>query len=297
MNENWNTDHIPDLTGKVIVVTGANHGLGYEATLALAKKGASVVMACRDAEKAGAAARTLRQAVPNARLEVLPLDLADLAAVRSFAAAFKAKYAVLDVLINNAGSIMPPFGKTKDGFELQFGTNHLGHFVLTGLLLDRLLAAPAARIVSMSSGAHRMGSGTIRFDNLNGEQKYNPMDAYAQSKLANLLFILELNRRLEASGASAIAVAAHPGWALTSPQKGFSLNRLFAQSAAMGALPLLRAATAPDVQRNDYFGPGQMAEMRGYPRKAGRSAAARDAALARRLWQVSEEMTGFHYGV
>jgi NAD(P)-dependent dehydrogenase (short-subunit alcohol dehydrogenase family) len=297
MTENWDTSYIPNLAGKVIVVTGANHGLGYETTKALAHKDATVIMACRNPEKANTVVEAFRREVPQARLDVLPLDLADLGSVRNFSAAFKAKYATLDALINNAGVMLPPFGKTKDGFELQFGTNHLGHFVLTGLLLDRLLVTPKARIVSMSSGAHRLGTGTLRFENLNAEQRYDPMEAYAQSKLANLLFVLHLNRKLEEIGAATMAVAAHPGWSLTGLQKGFmhTLSRIFGQSAAMGALPMLRAATAPEVQRNDYWGPGDLMEMRGYPKKAQRSPAAQDVAVAQRLWEVSEALTGFHY--
>ncbi len=296
MADNWSTAQIPDLSGKVIVVTGANHGLGYEITRALAQKSATVVMACRNLEKAGAAAQALRQALPDARLDVRPLDLADLASVRAFAAAFNANYSALHVLINNAGVMLTPQGQTKDGFELQFGTNHLGHFVLTGLLLERLLATPGARVVSMSSGAHRLGSGRLNFDNLNAEQRYDRWEAYAQSKLANLLFILHLNRKLADAKASALAAAAHPGWALTGLQTGLmqTLSRVFAQSAAMGVLPMLRAATAPDVQPNDYYGPGLL-ELRGYPQKAARSPAAQDPALAQRLWDVSEALTGLRY--
>jgi len=187
--------------------------------------------------------------------------------------------------------------KTADGFEVQFGANHLGHFALTGLLLDALLAAPQARIVNVSSSAHRMGTGRIDFDNLRAEKGYNAFGAYAQSKLANLLFTLELNRRLEEAGASVIATAAHPGWTVTGLQKGFvhTVSRLIGQKPVMGAMPTLRAASDPAARRNDYFGPGGFVEMRGYPIKVKPSRAARNAGLARRLWEVSETLAGVHY--
>lgn len=297
MSEHWTTSDIPDMSGKVVIVTGANSGIGYETAQALARKGASVVMACRNLEKANAAASEIALGDPDAVLDIIQLDLADLDSVRSFADTFKSRYAQLDLLINNAGVMVPPFTRTADGFELQFGANHLGHFALTGLLLERLLETPQARIINVSSGAHRMGSGTIDFDNLNAEKGYSASAAYAQSKLANLLFTLELNRRLEALGSDVIAASAHPGWTVTGLQRGFmhTISRIFGQQPEIGALPTLLAATDPGVQRDDYYGPDGFMEMRGYPIKVGSSAAARDSQLARRLWDVSEELTGIRY--
>jgi len=297
MSEHWTTSDIPDMSGKVVIVTGANSGIGYETARALARKGASVVMACRNLEKANAAASEIALGDPDAVLDIIQLDLADLDSVRSFADTFKSRYAQLDLLINNAGVMVPPFTRTADGFELQFGANHLGHFALTGLLLERLLETPQARIINVSSGAHRMGSGTIDFDNLNAEKGYSASAAYAQSKLANLLFTLELNRRLKALGSDVIAASAHPGWTVTGLQRGFmhTISRIFGQQPEIGAMPTLLAATDPGVQRDDYYGPDGFMEMRGYPIKVGSSAAANDPELARRLWDVSEELTGIRY--
>lgn len=295
MNEHWTIENIPNLTGKIAIVTGANSGIGYETAKNLAEKGATVVLACRNLEKAQAAQNEIMQTAKNARLEIMELDLASLASVRKFAEAFKAKYATLDLLINNAGVMTPPFTKTTEGFEVQFGANHLGHFALTGLLLDCLLATPKARIVNVSSGMHH--TGTIDFANLNAEKGYNPSGAYAQSKLANLLFTLELNRRLASIGADVIATAAHPGWTVTGLQKGFmhTVSGLLGQKPEMGALPTLQAAVDPGAQPNDYFGPDSFMEMRGYPKKVKSSDSARDIELAGRLWTVSEELTNIHY--
>lgn len=297
MTTHWTTSNIPDLNGKVAIVTGANSGIGYETARTLAVKGATVVMACRNLEKANLAANEIRLGNKQAKLDIIQLDLADLASVRKFAATFKARYTSLDLLINNAGIMIPPFTQTRDGFEVQFGANHLGHFALTGLLLDALLATPNARIVNVSSGAHRMGTGTIDFDNLNAEKGYNPRNAYAQSKLANLLFTLELNQRFVEIGADVRATAAHPGWTVTGLQRGFlhTVSEWIGQQPAMGALPTLQAALDPEAQPNDYFGPGGLMEMRGYPKKVEPSAAAKDTQLAKRLWDVSEKMTGISY--
>jgi NAD(P)-dependent dehydrogenase (short-subunit alcohol dehydrogenase family) len=297
MNEKWTTQNIPDMTGKVAIVTGANSGIGYETAKTLAEKGAVVVMACRNLEKAKRAEASIRISVKNAKLEVMELDLANLSSVRKFAEAFESKHPQLDLLINNAGIMIPPFTKTADGFEVQFGANHLGHFALTGLLLDTILKTPNARIVNVSSGAHRMGTGTINFENLNAEQGYNPSGAYAQSKLANLLFTLELNHHLAEIGSEVIATAAHPGWTATGLQRGFlhSVSEWIGQKPDMGALPTLQAAVDPIAKRNDYFGPGGFMEMRGYPRKVETSDAARNTELAKRLWSVSEELTGIRY--
>jgi NAD(P)-dependent dehydrogenase (short-subunit alcohol dehydrogenase family) len=298
MSEKWITQDIPSQEGRTAIVTGANSGIGYETAKALAEKGATVVMACRNLDKANAAADKIRQEMPGAKLAVMQLDLADLASVRAFAKAFSAKYDKLDLLINNAGIMIPPFTKTKDGFEVQFGANHLGHFALTGLLLPLIQNTPGARVVNVSSDAHRMGR--IDFDNLQSEKGYRPWAAYGQSKLANLLFTLSLNELLKETNTDAIAVASHPGTATTNLQAHSSvislLTRFMAQSPEMGALPSLRAATAPDVQANDFYGPGGLAGMRGHPKKVQGSAAAKDAEVAKRLWEVSEALTGVHYG-
>jgi NAD(P)-dependent dehydrogenase (short-subunit alcohol dehydrogenase family) len=297
MTTNWTTENIPDLTGKIAIVTGANSGIGYETARALAYKGASVVLACRNLDKGEAATRQIVQAHPGAQAELLPLDLSDLASIRRFASEFADHYDRLDLLINNAGIMAIPFGKTADGFELQFGTNHLGHFALTGLLLQLILHTPRARIITVSSGAHRFGE--IDFDNLNGEKGYDRGRAYAQSKLANLLFTYELQRRFDGAGVAALAAAAHPGWTETNLQAHWRmvrvLNPLIAQRPEMGALPTLYAATASDVQGGDYYGPNGWQELRGYPTRVRSSARSYDAAVAARLWAVSEELTGVRF--
>jgi NAD(P)-dependent dehydrogenase (short-subunit alcohol dehydrogenase family) len=300
----WTAADVPDQTGRTVVVTGANSGIGLEAASVLAGRGARVVLACRDLGKARGALEAIRAEHRDARLELAKLDLASLASVREFAKAFADAHATLDVLLANAGVMAVPRRTTADGFELQLGTNHLGHFALTALLLPQLLAAPAARIVVVSSGAHR--AGRIRFDDLQGARRYGRWTAYAQSKLANLLFAFELERRLRAAGARAIAVACHPGYAATNLQfagprmagsrlaeRWWALsNRLLAQDARMGALPLLYAATAPDVRGGEYFGPGGFAEQRGYPARARPSPRALDLATAARLWESSAALTG-----
>ncbi len=303
----WSEADIPDLSGKTIVITGANSGLGFAAATALAGKGAQVVLACRDQAKGRAAEEQIRRDHPHARTALMPLDLSSLADIRRFADALRAGYPRIDVLMNNAGVMALPYRKTADGFEMQFGTNHLGHFALTGLLLDRLLATPGARVVTVSSGAHRMGS--IRFDDPQWQQGYRKWPAYGQSKLANLLFAYELQRRLAACGADTVSVAAHPGYAATSLQaagprmQGSALlervmelgNSLFSQSAAMGALPQLYAAVAPDVHGGDYFGPDGLGELWGSPKKVTSNARSRDPEAARRLWTLSEQLTGVAY--
>ena len=297
MSEHWTTKDIPDQTGKTAIVTGANSGIGFETAKILAVKGATVVMACRNLQKAQQAAKEIRLATKDAELDIIKLDLADLNSVRIFTERYKTKYATLDLLINNAGVMIPPFTKTADGFELQFGANHLGHFALTGLLLDRLLVTPNARIVNVSSSAHRMGTGTINFDNLNAEQGYSASSAYAQSKLANILFTLELNRYLESINSDVIATACHPGWTVTGLQKGLlhGISRIIGQQPKMGALPTLRAAIDPSAKRNDYYGPGGVMEMRGYPELVETSGTAKDTDLAKQLWEKSEELTGIPY--
>jgi NAD(P)-dependent dehydrogenase (short-subunit alcohol dehydrogenase family) len=287
----WSTTDIPDQTGRSVIVTGGNSGIGRAAARALTRAGARVVLAVRDVEKGNAAAATM-----PGETEVRRLDLASLASVREFAAAWEGD---LDLLINNAGVMVPPFTRTEDGFELQFGTNHLGHFALTNLLLGHV----TGRVVTVSSTGHRMGK--IAFDDLNWERRsYTPWRAYGQSKLANLLFTAELQRRLTAAGSSVLATAAHPGYAATNLQfhSGRRVvdivsalgNRVLAQDEDGGALPTLYAATA-DIPGDSFAGPGGFMEQRGAPKLVGRSDAAQDAGVARRLWDASEALTGVRF--
>lgn len=303
----WTVADMPDLTGRTIVVTGANCGLGLEVARACAGRGARVVLACRNADRAAAARDGILASHPSATVEVMPLDLASLASVRAFAGAFAARHARLDVLCNNAGVMALPRRETADGFEMQIGTNHLGHFALTGLLLSVLLATPGSRIVTQSSNMHR--TGRMDFDDLHGARSYGRWRAYGRSKLANLLFAYELQRRLAARGADTISVACHPGYAATELQfagarmdgsalmeRFFALgNRLLAQDAASGALPMLYAATAPEVRGGEYYGPDGLGEMWGSPRRTTSSARSHDAEAARRLWELSERLTLIRY--
>jgi NAD(P)-dependent dehydrogenase (short-subunit alcohol dehydrogenase family) len=297
MTQTWTAGNIPDLTGKIVVVTGANSGIGYEEARALAGKKATVILACRNEEKGRAAAARIVAEHPQAWVELMRVNLSDLASVRRFAGEFAARFERLDILINNAGIMAVPPGKTADGFELQFGTNHLGHFALTGLLIGRILHTPRARIVTVSSGGHRFAA--MDFGNLNAEKGYDPQRAYAQSKLANLLFTYELQRRLESAGADAISTAAHPGWTATNLGPDWRMvrliSKLIAQEAAMGALPELYAATAPEVHGGDYYGPGGFQEIRGYPVKVQSSNKSADRDAAFKLWKASEEMTGVRF--
>ena len=304
----WTADDMPNLTGRRAIVTGANSGLGYCTAQALAAHGAAVTMAVRDEAKGRAAAAAITSAGASGPIEVRRLDLADLASVRAFAGAWSQDNPEgLDLLINNAGIMAIPRRTTADGFEMQFGTNHLGHFALTGLLWPALVAQPHSRVVNVASQAHRMGR--MRFDDLMGEQKYSAWGAYGQSKLANLLFTKELARRIAQDDLAILALAAHPGYASTNLQnagpqmRGRSMesrvislgNKVLAQSAEMGALPTLFAASVPGLQGGDYIGPGGFMEQRGYPKVVGRSDAAKDDAAADRLWQISEDLTGVRY--
>jgi NAD(P)-dependent dehydrogenase (short-subunit alcohol dehydrogenase family) len=292
----WTRTDIPDQTGRTAVVTGANTGLGYETAGALAAKGAHVVLAVRNVEKGKAAADLITRANPGASVAVQELDLTSLDSIRSAADQLRADYQAIDLLINNAGVMMTPKDTTKDGFELQFGTNHLGHFALTNQLLDHLLAVPGSRIVTVSSVGHRFARG-IRFDDLQWEREYNRVRAYGQSKLANLMFTYELQRRLR--GTDTIAAAAHPGGSNTELTRNLpplvaaasSLLAPLMQGADMGALPTLRAATDPGVLGGQYYGPDGFAEQRGYPKVVASSAASHDTDAQRRLWSVSEELT------
>lgn len=303
----WTTGDIPDLSGKLAIVTGANSGLGLETTAGLTAAGASVVMACRNPAKAQSALEDIKRRVPNAQVELMTLDLSSLESVRAFAAAYSQRHPRLDILCNNAGVMALPYQLTQDGFEMQIGTNHLGHFALTGLLLDSLRAAPSARVVSVASIAHR-GTRGLNLDDLHWQREtYKKGEGYARSKLANLLFSFELNRRLQAAHSTVIAVAAHPGYAATNivgaASEGSVLKRLavqigniiLAQPAKMGAWPTLYAATMPDVHGGDYYGPRGLFEFRGLPKKVGSSPAAQDLTAASRLWQISEEMTDVRY--
>jgi NAD(P)-dependent dehydrogenase (short-subunit alcohol dehydrogenase family) len=295
----WGAADIPDQAGRTAVITGGNSGIGLAAARYLAACGARVVLACRDEGRAQAAAGQLAAEVAGAELSTLALDLSSLDSVRAAAAQIRSEYPQLDLLINNAGLMMPPLGRTADGYELQFGTNHLGHFALTGLVLPSLLGVPGSRVVTISSNGHK--TGRIHFDDLQWEHRYRRMGAYAQSKLANLLFTYELQRRLTAAGAPTIAVAAHPGFSDTAlvrhmpawQQLGARLAP--SQGAAMGALPTVRAATDPAAAGGDYYGPAGFGEFTGPPRLVRSSARSRDEAAQRRLWAISEELTGVTY--
>jgi len=296
-NNKWTTENIPDQSGKSVIITGANSGIGYEATRALVSKGATVIMACRSLEKGEIAATQIRNENPGRKVSVKQLDLSDLSSVESFAKAFLSEYDQLDILINNAGVMATPYGKTADGFEMQFGTNHLGHFALTGLLIDLLKSSPKSRVVTVSSYAHLIGK--INFDNLNGEKRYQKWMAYGQSKLANLLFAYELQRLTSKNGENPISVAVHPGYAATNLQKGSSLfrfaNNFVAQSPEMGALPTLYAATNPEIHGGEYIGPDGFLAQRGYPQIAQSNSRSHDQNTAKRLWKVSEELTGISF--
>jgi NAD(P)-dependent dehydrogenase (short-subunit alcohol dehydrogenase family) len=298
MTANWTIENIPDLTGKIAIVTGANSGIGYETARALARRDATVILACRDKQKGEAAIRRIGQEYPEAKAELMRLDLSDLTSVRCFVEEFTSRYHRLDLLINNAGIMAIPFGKTVDGFEIQFGTNHLGHFALTGLLLKLVTCTPKARVVTVSSSMHFFGK--LDFADLHGEKHYHRQGAYAQSKLANLLFTYELQRRLEGAGVDTIAVAAHPGWTETNLQVHWkalwSVNSLAGQSPRMGALPTLYAATASDVQGGEYYGPRGL-QVWGYPTRVRSNKRSYDMTVAGRLWAISEELTGVQYPI
>lgn len=303
----WSTRHILPQGGKVAVVTGANSGLGWQIADTLAAKGALVVLGCRDLDRGRAAAHAIRSRSPHARIEVEPLDLAHLASICRFADGVRERHGRVDILCNNAGVMFLPLCRTRDGFEMQMGTNHLGHFALTGLLLPALREARRARVVTMSSGFNRLGR--IRLDNMHAERSYNKYRAYCDSKLANLMFALELQRRFERAGLSAQSIAAHPGYAATNLQfAGPAMtqsalgtlamrwsNRLVAQPADVGALPALYAATSPDLPGGSYIGPARLFETRGYPAPARIPHPARDLAMQVRLWDKSTDLTGVRF--
>jgi NAD(P)-dependent dehydrogenase (short-subunit alcohol dehydrogenase family) len=312
MSESWTADQMPDCSEKTVLITGANSGLGFEATKAFAKKGATVIMACRSTERGEQAAQEIAQQLPGgtgATLNVRQCDLASLESIEAFAEEVREAYDDLHILCNNAGVMAIPRSETEDDFEKQLGVNHLGHFALTGQLLDMLVGTDGeTRIVTHSSGAHTTGE--MNFDDLHREDSYSKWGAYGQSKLANLLFAYELQHRLEEAGITETkSVACHPGYAATNlqyrgPEQSGSrvklammrvANGVFGQSASKGALPLLYAATAPDVRGGEYYGPGGLLNMRGAPERQESSDASHDEADARRLWERSEELMGIRY--
>ena len=302
----WTEKDVPDETGRVAIVTGSNTGLGYDTARVLAARGARVVMAVRDTAKGDAAAARIRELSPGAEVTVHELDLGSLASVRAAAAELAAAHPRIDLLINNAGVMYPPKQNTADGFELQFGTNHLGHFALTGLLLKNLLGVDGSRVVAVASIAHNIRA-KIDFADLQWEtRRYDRVASYGQSKLANLMFTYDLQRRLAAAKAKTIAVAAHPGVAATElvrhvPGAGLPgvswLSGRLLNTSELGALPTLRAATDPAVRGGQYYGPDGFRELRGYPKLVTSNAQSHDTAAQERLWTVSEELTGVTYPV
>jgi len=295
--QKWDSKDILDQKGKVVIVTGASSGLGYETAKVLTSKNATVIVAVRNEQKGNAAIEKIKLENPNADIHLMLLDLANLASVHGFAKNFKEKYKKLDVLINNAGVMTPPYSKTKDGFELQFGTNHLGHFALTGLLIDLIKATANSRIVNVSSIAHKIGK--LNFEDLNWENRvYKKNRSYGDSKLANLYFTKELQKRLNNQSSEVIVASAHPGGTATDLARHSLFYRMLnaiAQTSQMGALPTLYAAVAPGVQSNDYFGPGGFQEFRGYPKKVTPASHAQKDEVAEKLWRISESMTGVSY--
>lgn len=295
---NWSIAAAKPQSGRLAIVTGANIGLGYETALALAGKGCAVVLACRNLDKARASKVEMLKSYPKARIECLALDLSSQKSVRAFATAFTKKHGRLDLLINNAGIMMPPYSLSEDGFESQLAANYLGHFALTGLLLPLLTKTPNSRVVSLSSLAHNWGG--IRFDDPHFKKGYSKRGAYGQSKLACLMFAYELDRRLRASGSTTVSVAAHPGVAASNLAQHFprfmsAMFPLVGQSAANGALPTLYAALGDDIEGGEYCGPRSLRQMRGSPIKVGSNRASRDEAMAKKLWELSEQLTGVSY--
>lgn len=303
---NWTKDNIPSQQGKTILITGATSGIGLEAAKVLSEKGAKIILPVRNLEKGKRAEQEIKQRCKSADVTLMKLDISDLDSVRLFADEFLKKYSKLDLLLNNAGIMWTPQKEiTKQGQELQFATNHLGHFLLTGLLIPLLKATPNSRVISQSSVLHKKGQGqnfepTIYFDDLNFSKGYDTKKAYAQSKLANLLFTYELDRRFKAADIHSIATASHPGYTATNLQKdaGFMMkvmNVLLAQKVNMGSLPILRAATEPSLKGAEFFGPTKMNEMKGFPELVRSSDTSYDSNLAKKLWEVSEKLTNHKY--
>ncbi|MCV7282806.1 SDR family NAD(P)-dependent oxidoreductase [Mycolicibacterium flavescens] len=301
MGSKWTAADVPDQSGRTAVVTGANSGLGYDTAAVLADRGAQVVLAVRNLDKGNEALDRIKKASPHAVVSVQKLDLSSLDSVRNAADEIRAAHPRIDLLINNAGLMYVPDRElTADGFEMQFGTNHLGHFALTGLLLDHLLAVEGSRIVTVSSVGHRIRA-RIRFEDPHFETGYNRFQAYGQSKLANLLFTYELQRRLSGRGAPTIATAAHPGFSDTELMRYIPVVvpdivwKIFTQPADQGALPTLRAATDPGVEGGQYYGPDGIGEIKGHPKVVASSAQSHNEDIQRRLWTMSEELTGITY--
>ncbi|MFN7412827.1 MAG: SDR family NAD(P)-dependent oxidoreductase [Dolichospermum sp.] len=298
-NEKWNTENILSQKGRIVIVTGSSSGIGYETARVLANKQASVIIAVRNLDKGNKALAKIVQQNKDTDVQVMELDLANLASVKNFTENFQKNYSRLDLLINNAGVMIPPYAKTTDGFELQFGTNHLGHFALTGQLLELLISTKGSRIVNVSSGAHNFGK--IDFDDLNWEKRnYAQWTAYGDSKLANLYFTYELDRKLKEQGINTLVTASHPGWTATELQRTAGdvmkyLNGIFAQDITMGALPTLRAAVEEGLKGAEYFGPNGLMEIGGYPVKVESNELSKDRAIAQKLWVVSEQLTGVKF--
>lgn len=298
MSEKWNMAQMPSQPGKVAVITGANSGIGYEIALELAKKGATVILACRDMRKAEEAKSKILHTCPKANVKPMKADMASLAEVRRFAEHFRTHFDKLDLLVNNAGIMMSPYQVTEDGFENQLATNYIGHFALTGLLLPLLTGTPGSRVVTLSSLSYKWAE--IQFDDLHAKKGYSRRKAYGQSKRACLIFAYELHRRLCAAGYNTLSVAAHPGLSKTNLDQYFPalirpMGSLFLQSAKKGALPVLCAALEKDVKGGEFIGPDGFQEMRGYPAKVDSDEYSKDKKVAERLWKVSEEMTNIRY--
>lgn len=294
-NNKWTTENIPDQKGKIAIVTGSSSGIGYEAVKVLANKNEKVVIAVRDLEKGEKAKTKIVNQNSKADVVVMKIDLSDLASIKSFVEEYRQKFDKLDLLINNAGVMIPPYSKTKDGFELQMGTNHFGHFAITLQLLNLIKGTPNSRIVNIASNAHKYGN--INFDDLNWDKrKYSAIRAYGDSKIANLYFTQELAKRIAVSENNVLVTAAHPGWTSTDLQRHSNLlefvNKFFAMKQEQGVLPTLRAAIDEDAKNGDYFGPDGWQERKGYPVKVEPNILAKDETLGKKLWDVSEKLTG-----
>lgn len=308
MGEKWTTENIPDMTGKVIIVTGGNSGIGFEAAKEFARKGATTILACRNTEKAKKAITKIQKKIPDAPVDFIQLDLMSLDSIQKFTKEFKEKYERLDLLINNAGIMMVPYRSTVDGFESQIGTNHLGHFALTGLLYDLIAKTRGSRVVNVSSNGHKFGDTDFsKFTYDKGKSKeYSRNSAYGRSKLANILFTYELDRRFKKANIDAISVAAHPGVANTNLANHMAgwfspllklMSFFMLQSAAKGALPTIRAAVDPGVKGGEFYGPRGKNQFRGYPERVESSAASHNEEDAKKLWDLSEKLTGVNFEI
>jgi NAD(P)-dependent dehydrogenase (short-subunit alcohol dehydrogenase family) len=298
--EKWDATNIPPQQGRKVIVTGSSSGIGFETAKALAAKKAEVILAVRNPQKGELALAKIKKEIPHAKVSQIQVDLADFSSIKAFADAYTKQFTTLDLLINNAGVMVPPYSKTKDGFELQMGTNHLGHFLLTGLLLPLLMKSKGARIVTVSSSAHHLGN--INFDDLNWERRsYSPWRAYGDSKIANLYFTYELQERLRNAGSAVLATAAHPGWSDTELQRHASvtekLNKYFAQNPEMGALPTLRAAIDESAEGGEFYGPSGWLELKGFPKVTKSNTRSHNTDIRKKLWKVSEELTTVRFSI